>query len=167
MQPPSPPPPPLPPLPRQFVPCARCPFTPTWVVHDLKVMDVQCSFCCALLWLDEHLSNSSKRNPRFGICCYQGKLKPPYLNPIPPELHQLLTHSDANHKAFAITFATIIKHWPLHLLEDMWMILLMMALAPTPLGFMASLSTKLAPFFPHQGNLLPGHGFISMTLLRL
>src|SRR6267142_1986378 len=57
-------------------------------------MNVECTFCCALLWLDERLSNSSKINPRFGICCYQGKVKPPYHNPIPPELHWLLTHND-------------------------------------------------------------------------
>src|SRR5580693_310925 len=68
---------------------------------------------------------------------------------------------------FAITFATIIKHWPPHLLEDMWMIPLTMVVALTPLGFMESLFIKLAPFYLHQASLLPGPSFISMTLPRL
>ena len=63
-------------------------------------MDVQCTFCCALLWSDECLSNSSKINPKFGICCYQGKIKPPYLNLIPPELYHLLTSEDSVEKSF-------------------------------------------------------------------
>ena len=28
------------------------------------------------------------------MCCYQGKVKPPYLDPIPQELHKLLTLRD-------------------------------------------------------------------------
>src|SRR6266850_3142779 len=100
MRPPSPPLPPPSPLPMQYIPLARRPFSPAWVVHDLKAMNVECTFCCALLWLDERLSNSSKINPRFGICCYQGKVKPPYYNPIPPELHWLLTHDDARERGF-------------------------------------------------------------------
>src|SRR6266850_1417228 len=94
MRPPSPPLPPPPPLPMQYIPLTRHPFSPAWVVHDLKAMDVECTFYCALLWLDERLFNSSKTNPRFGMCCYQGKVKPPYHNPIPPELHWLLTHNN-------------------------------------------------------------------------
>jgi hypothetical protein len=83
-----------------LVPLARRGFGPAWVVHDLKAMDVECTFCHALLWLDERLSHSSQINPRFGLCCYQGKVKPPYLNPIPPELHLLLTGNGAREKGF-------------------------------------------------------------------
>jgi len=72
-----------------------------------------------------------------------------------------------NTKPFAISFATIIKHWPLHLLEDIWMTHSIMVVAPTPLGFMESLFIKLALFYPYQANLLHGHSFISITLLRL
>ena len=100
MQPLSPPSPPPPPLARQYIPPAHRPFGHAWVIHDLKAMDVECTFCCALLWLDERLSNSSKRNPRFSLCCYQGKVKPPYLNPIPPELHQLLTSKESIERHF-------------------------------------------------------------------
>jgi hypothetical protein len=63
-------------------------------------MDVECTFCHALLWLDECLSHSSQINPRFGLCCYQGKVKPSYLNPIPPEFHLLLTGNGAREKSF-------------------------------------------------------------------
>ena len=95
MQPPSPPAPPPPPLPGQFVAFACRPFSPAWVIHDLEAMDVQCIFCHALLWLDERLSISSRTNPRFGFCCYQGKVKLPYYNLIPPELLHLLTVQDS------------------------------------------------------------------------
>src|SRR6266850_5579174 len=100
MRPPSPPPLPPLPLPRQYIPSARRPFGRAWVIHDLKAMDVECTFCGALLWLDEHLSNSSKINPKFGMCCYQGKVKPPYLSPIPQELYKLLTLTDTKGSGF-------------------------------------------------------------------
>jgi hypothetical protein len=64
---------------------------------------------------------------------------------------------------FAIIFAAIIKHSS-HLLKDMWMIHLTMAVALTPLGFMESLFIKLAPFYLHLGSLLPEPSFISITL---
>jgi hypothetical protein len=63
-------------------------------------MDVESTFCHALLWLDERLSNSFQINPRFGLCCYQGKVKPPYLNPISPKLYLLLTGDSAREKGF-------------------------------------------------------------------
>jgi len=63
-------------------------------------MDIECTFCSALLWLDERLAKSSKINPKFGLCCYKGKLKPPYLHPIPSELCRLLTHEDPGGKGF-------------------------------------------------------------------
>jgi hypothetical protein len=82
-------------------------------------MDVECPFFSAFLWLDECLSNSSKINPKFGLCCYQGKVKPSYLNPIPLELRQLLTHEDSRGPAFcnhirkynqALAFTSIGRH---------------------------------------------------------
>ena len=63
-------------------------------------MDEVCMFCQALHWLDERLSNSSMIRPKFGTCCYQGKVKPSYLRPIPPELHHLLTSQGPIEKAF-------------------------------------------------------------------
>jgi len=52
--------------------------------HDLGRMDVACSSCGALHWMVEKLSDSSKRNPRFGTCCMDGKVQLPPLQP-PPE----------------------------------------------------------------------------------
>ena len=119
MRPLSSPLPPPPPLRIQFIPLARREFGPDWVVHDLGAMDAKCTFCHALLWLDERLSNSSRINPRFGLCCYQGKVKPPYLNPIPPELYTLLTRVDHVGKHFrdhirrynqALAFTSVGRH---------------------------------------------------------
>jgi hypothetical protein len=87
-----PPPPPL--------PIARHPFDPTWPEHDLGSFTITCLSCGALHWLDEHLSSSSKTNPKFGICCYSGKISLPFLHPLPQELHHLFTTSDDRGKAF-------------------------------------------------------------------
>jgi hypothetical protein len=103
----------------QVILLARQDFGPHWVVYDLGAMDAECTFCHALLWLDERLSNSSKTTPRFGLCCYQGKVKPPYLNPTPPELYHLLTRRDAVGNQFrdhirkynqALAFTSVGRH---------------------------------------------------------
>src|SRR6267142_1314637 len=91
----------------------------------------------------------------------------PILTPFLLSFINFLLQMTQETNTFVTLFVTIIKHWPLHLLEDMWMTHSIMVVAPTPLGFMESLSIELAPFYPHQRNLLPGHSFISMTLLRL
>ena len=64
-QPPPPPPP---------IPLARRPFDPAWQVHNLGYLNVRCSHCGALHWMDECLSSSSLIRPKFGMCCYQGKV---------------------------------------------------------------------------------------------
>ena len=48
----------------------------------------------------EHLTASSNRNPRFGMCCLSGKIVLPPLHPVPPELLQLLTAQDDIGKSF-------------------------------------------------------------------
>ncbi|KAH7834143.1 hypothetical protein Vadar_013104 [Vaccinium darrowii] len=56
--------------------------------HFLGEMSTTCSSCGALHWMDEKLAHSSKKNPCFGTCCLQGKVKlpplmtPPSTNPI-------------------------------------------------------------------------------------
>ena len=82
------------------LPEARRPFSPAWQVHDLGHMDVVCSGCGALHWMDEKLSNSSLTNPKFGTCCFSGKLDLPKLHDLPPELLQLLTGTDDVAKNF-------------------------------------------------------------------
>ncbi|KAF6166997.1 hypothetical protein GIB67_030690 [Kingdonia uniflora] len=51
--------------------------------HFLVQMDVRCIHC------DEKLSQSSILNPRFGQCCFQGKIRLPTLDPLPTELQEL------------------------------------------------------------------------------
>src|SRR5437588_7328629 len=75
--------------PPQPIPIARRPFNPRLAAHSLRALDVECPFCHALHWVDEHLSGSSKIRPKFGMCCYQGKIALPPLQEPPRELMQL------------------------------------------------------------------------------
>ena len=63
-------------------------------------MDVKCEHCGALHWLDERLSKSSKRSPKFGMCCFEGKIELPKLENPPPELLGFLTGTDDASKKF-------------------------------------------------------------------
>ncbi|KIK00972.1 hypothetical protein K443DRAFT_99409 [Laccaria amethystina LaAM-08-1] len=63
-------------------------------------MDIACSSCGALHWMVEKLSDSSKRNLRFGTCCMDGKVQLPPLQPPPEPLQRLLTSNDADAVAF-------------------------------------------------------------------
>ena len=59
-------------------------------------MDVACSDCGALHWTSEKLANS----PKFGMCCYSGKIKIPKLDDPPPELLHLLAGQEDICKKF-------------------------------------------------------------------
>jgi hypothetical protein len=83
-----------------LLPRARRPFSPAWQVHDLGHMNVVCSGCGALHWMDEKLSSSRQNNIKFGMCCFSGKMDLPNLHEPPPELHQLLTGTDDVAKNF-------------------------------------------------------------------
>ena len=96
---PLPPPPPPPPNPPRL-PSARQPFDPSWPVHYLGKMDVPCIHCNALHWMDERLTNSTTRNPQFGMCCTSGKIKLDKLDPPPPEIEQLLSGQNPIAKSF-------------------------------------------------------------------
>jgi hypothetical protein len=63
-------------------------------------MNIQCPSCKALHWLDKRLTKSSKANPKFGSCCYQGKISLLSLQPAPPKLYDLLTAQDPIGRAF-------------------------------------------------------------------
>ena len=91
--PPSPPPPdyqvqplpapvpfPIPPVQFAQLPEARRPFNVAWEVHDLGHMNVVCSGCGALHWIAEKLTKSSLTNPKFGMCCFSGKIDLPKLH---------------------------------------------------------------------------------------
>ena len=91
----------LPPAPiNQRLPIACQPYDPTWPVHDLGQMNVQCPSCRALHWDAEHLKSSSAANPKFGKCCHSGKFTLPPLQPPPRELYNLLTSQDHVGKEF-------------------------------------------------------------------
>ena len=81
-------------------PIARQPFDPAWEVHSLGEMNIQCSFCHALHWMAERLASSSDGNPKFGMCCYQGKVELPKLQAAPPELLDLFIRQEADTSAF-------------------------------------------------------------------
>lgn len=47
-------------------------------------MDVECSLCHALHWIDEKVADSPVRNPTFSKCCHGGKVAlPPFSPPLP------------------------------------------------------------------------------------
>ena len=52
-------------------------------------MNICCSFCGALHWLDERVSSSRVRNPEFGMCCAHGKVKLAPLHVPPSPLYNL------------------------------------------------------------------------------
>ncbi|CAG8484696.1 5830_t:CDS:2 [Acaulospora morrowiae] len=57
--------------------------------HDLGHMDIECSHCSTLHWLDECLTNSLRKNLKFGSCCLNGKVVLPLLHDPPPFLRML------------------------------------------------------------------------------
>ena len=68
--------------------------------HDLGRMDVLCTHCDALHWIDERLARSSQSNPSFSTCCNQGKVCIPRLLDPPQALWNLFTSNDAQCKEF-------------------------------------------------------------------
>ena len=62
--------------------------------HSLGSMDIECNSCHAQLFIQERTSESSIRNPSFNLCCQQGAVELPALNPTPPEISQLLRGTD-------------------------------------------------------------------------
>ena len=80
-------------------PLAHRPFDPAWQVHNLGYLNIRCPDCGALHWLDECLSKSSILS-QFGMCCYQGKVLLPPIQPPPIELYRLLTSQEPPAKKF-------------------------------------------------------------------
>jgi hypothetical protein len=63
-------------------------------------MDVPCSDCGALHWISEKLFNSLVGSPKFGMCCYSGKIKIPKLDDPPQELLHLFSGQEDICKKF-------------------------------------------------------------------
>ncbi|KAG5561267.1 hypothetical protein RHGRI_004335 [Rhododendron griersonianum] len=68
--------------------------------HYLGKMDILCSHCQALHWMEEKLARSSKKNPLFGTCCLQGTVKLHLLSTPPPPLKALYDGDDVRSKSF-------------------------------------------------------------------
>ena len=68
--------------------------------HDLGCMDVLCTHCDALHWINERLAQLSQSNPSFSTCCNQGKVCIPWLLDPPQALWDLFTSNDAQCKEF-------------------------------------------------------------------
>ncbi|MCL7044604.1 hypothetical protein MKW94_018281, partial [Papaver nudicaule] len=70
------------------------------VRHFLGKMDVKCIHCGALHFMEERLTKSSLKNPTFGTCCLEGKIKLPTLREPPEELKRLYEGGDELAKSF-------------------------------------------------------------------
>ncbi|SAM02962.1 hypothetical protein [Absidia glauca] len=65
--------------------------------HLLPGMEKECTGCGAKMWLNEKLSSSSLRYPKFGLCCGSGKVSLPLPTPPPePMLSLLICHNSSN-----------------------------------------------------------------------
>ena len=82
------------------LPLARQAFDKNWPIHYMGKMEVVCADCGALHWMCEKLVNSSKRNPKFGTCCFSGKIQLPKVDDPPPELLNYLKGDDPISKEF-------------------------------------------------------------------
>ncbi|KAF8996487.1 hypothetical protein BDQ17DRAFT_1514095, partial [Cyathus striatus] len=80
--------------PRKLFGVARKPYSEPNFRPYLGRMEIPCIHCGALHWIDEKLTKSSKKDPRFGTCCLQGKVKLPSLQPPPDTLYSLLTNNN-------------------------------------------------------------------------
>ncbi|KAI3898747.1 hypothetical protein MKW98_000860 [Papaver atlanticum] len=70
------------------------------VRHYLGKMDIECSSCGALHWIDERTNKSSKKNPIFSRCFRKGKVILPALLEPPQELMDLLEGDVAESRFF-------------------------------------------------------------------
>ena len=52
------------------------------------------------MWLEEKLFSSSDKNPRFGFCCLQGKVRIPQDKQLPVEIKELLTSDTSRTRKF-------------------------------------------------------------------
>jgi len=68
---------------------ARRPYCEPTASHHCGDMNIVCSSCGALHWIDERVSSSSKFSLKFSMCCAQGKVVVQLLPDPPPVLRQL------------------------------------------------------------------------------
>jgi hypothetical protein len=63
-------------------------------------MDVICSDCHSLHWLEEKLKDSPMSAPAFSHCCHRGKVHLPLQNDAPEPLYTLFTSDTKQAKQF-------------------------------------------------------------------
>lgn len=63
-------------------------------------MNIECPDCSALHWDAERIAKSTKRSPKFGLCCLSGSVKLPAYEDPPEPLCSLLTSLDPTSKKF-------------------------------------------------------------------
>ncbi|CAG8727617.1 21811_t:CDS:2, partial [Cetraspora pellucida] len=68
--------------------------------HDLSHMNIECIYCNALHWQDEHLMHFLIKNSKFGLYCQQGKIKLSLLNNPLLLLRHFFESSDKDAKEF-------------------------------------------------------------------
>jgi len=79
---------------------ARQPVIDNLPTHDIGHMNVECPFCHAFHWIDEHVLSSSVDHPEFGTCCDHGKVMLPPLRVPPLALFNLFMESTPAAKEF-------------------------------------------------------------------
>ena len=67
---------------------------------DLSSMDIPYNFCAALHWIDERVTTSPARNPRFEACCKHSDINLPLFQPPPEYLHNLLKSHNTSTRQF-------------------------------------------------------------------
>ena len=69
----------------------------------------ECLYCGSLLWYEEWLKKSQRQSsPTFSICCGEGKVRLPPMQPPPEFLGELLSHEGGlDHKNFKKTLELI------------------------------------------------------------
>ncbi|KAI3887119.1 hypothetical protein MKX03_008059, partial [Papaver bracteatum] len=70
------------------------------VRHFLGKMDVICVHCGAMHFMEERLTKSTLKEPTFGSCCLEGKIKLPNLRVPPEEFKKLLEGTDEEARSF-------------------------------------------------------------------
>ncbi|KAG2191866.1 hypothetical protein INT47_005971 [Mucor saturninus] len=76
--------------------------------HVFPRMESRCPFCNAHMWVDERLKASSIQNPRFRLCCSNGKITLPLPFTPPQELLDFVTNHYARNEQ-CVNFHTNIR----------------------------------------------------------
>jgi len=86
---------PIPSLPLAFITCIN-----SWKSLDLGRMDISCSKCKALHWIDERSHPSTRTTPKFESCCKKGDAILENLPDTPEVLIRLLSTDEPDSKHF-------------------------------------------------------------------